>query len=890
MATSTTAPLILVDGSSYLFRAYFALPPLSTKQGEPTGAMVGTINMLRKLMGEYPDEHIAVVFDTKGENFRHQLYPEYKANRAVMPDDLACQIEPLHELIKAMGLPLIMMPGIEADDIIATLACQADQKGMKTIIVSSDKDLAQLVNDNITMLNTMTQVQLDREGVIAKFGVPPEKIIDYLALIGDSVDNIPGVPKVGPKTAAKWLTQYGSLEEILLHADEIKGKVGENLRASLEILTLSEQLVTLDTDIKLPFSLDTLHANTPDVAHLNEQLARWEIRSWLKEEAPAEKPSSKRTAEATVQVLGHADALAQHLTTLNNAKKVALQIHTTNTHIYSAQIIGIALAADNTPSVYIPLAEFAPDDSAITSHDLLSQLTPLFARTDLMLIGENLKFIFNVLARHNIIINANCFDVSLASYVLNSTRRHTLFDLAAAELDITLPKPADLAKKGDLREAALDALAAYSTAQANALMQLQDTLWQQLSENEKDIFHHLEMPVTRVLSHMESTGVLIDAQKLKTQSQELGKQIDTLTQAAYHLAGSEFNLDSPKQLQHILFEEQGLPILKKTPKGQPSTAEGVLQELALTYPLPNVIIEYRSLSKLKSTYTDPLPEQIHEKTGRVHTVYQQAVTSTGRLSSTNPNLQNIPIRTAEGRRIRQAFIAPTGYQLLAADYSQIELRIMAHLSNDAGLVKAFRDGLDIHKATAAEIFGVPLDNVTSNQRRSAKAINFGLIYGMSAFGLSQQLGVDRKSAEHYMDEYFHRYPGVKDYMENTRRAASKNGFVETLSGRRLYLPEIKSKQIPRRKAAERAAINAPMQGTAAEIIKRAMIAVDDWLARSNVDARLIMQVHDELVLEVAESSIDTVSQEVKKHMAAAAELTVPLVVDVGIGHNWDEAH
>ena len=904
--------LILIDGSSFLFRAYHAVPPLSNPKGEPTNAIYGVSNMLRKLINDYPTEYFTVVFDAPGKTFRNEIYDQYKAHRPPMPDDLRVQIEPLHQLIKAMGLPLIMEPGVEADDVLGALAQHAAQQGFKVIISTGDKDMAQLVTEQIILENTMSNTRMDRQGVIDKFGVAPEQIIDYLALMGDTSDNIPGVPKVGPKTAAKWLEQYQTLENLVANADKITGKIGENLRASLDQLPLAKQLTTIKTDLNLPYGMADLKKQTIDTEALKEILIQLGFSSWVKtldnQSSPATQDASSATAPATeakptiipgtYETILTQEHFEKWLAELNNAELFAFDTETTSLDYCKAEIVGVSFAVVAGKAAYLPLAHQYPDAPLqLDRTKILAQLKPLLENPNKAKLGQNLKYDAHVLANHGICLQGIAHDSMLESYVLNSTAtRHNMDDLAKEYLGVTTIHYEDITGKGvkqiPFQEVPIEQAAPYAAEDADITLQLHQTLITKLQEQPSllSLYQDIEMPLLSVLSRIESNGVLIDTGMLSQQSLELASQIVSLEQAAHESAGHAFNLGSPKQLQTILYDQLKLPIRKKTPKGQPSTEESVLQELALEYPLPKLILDYRSLSKLKSTYTDKLPLQVNDKTGRVHTSYHQAVAATGRLSSSDPNLQNIPIRSEEGRKIRQAFIAPAGYKILAADYSQIELRIMAHLSGDAGLLKAFSAGEDIHKATAAEVFGVALEDVTTDLRRSAKAINFGLIYGMSAFGLAQQLGIDNSRAKSYIDLYFARYPGVKNYMDNIRAQAHEQGYVETLLGRRLYLPEIKSKNATRRQYAERTAINAPMQGTAADIIKLAMISTDQWLFKEKPDAKMIMQVHDELVFEVAEDQLENCSNTIRKLMCSAIELNVPLLVDIGIGNNWDEAH
>ena len=904
--------LILIDGSSFLFRAYHAVPPLSNPKGEPTNAIYGVSNMLRKLINDYPTEYFTVVFDAPGKTFRNEIYDQYKAHRPPMPDDLRVQIEPLHQLIKAMGLPLIMESGVEADDVLGALAQHAAQQGFEVIISTGDKDMAQLVTEQIILENTMSNTRMDRQGVIDKFGVAPEQIIDYLALMGDTSDNIPGVPKVGPKTAAKWLEQYQTLENLVANADKITGKIGENLRASLDQLPLAKQLTTIKTDLNLPYGMADLKKQTIDTEALKEILIQLGFSSWVKtldnQSSPATQDASSATAPSTeakptiipgtYETILTQEHFEKWLAELNNAELFAFDTETTSLDYCKAEIVGVSFAVVAGKAAYLPLAHQYPDAPLqLDRTKILAQLKPLLENPNKAKLGQNLKYDAHVLANHGICLQGIAHDSMLESYVLNSTAtRHNMDDLAKEYLGVTTIHYEDITGKGvkqiSFQEVPIEQAAPYAAEDADITLQLHQTLITKLQEQPSllSLYQDIEMPLLSVLSRIESNGVLIDTGMLSQQSLELASQIVSLEQAAHESAGHAFNLGSPKQLQTILYDQLKLPIRKKTPKGQPSTEESVLQELALEYPLPKLILDYRSLSKLKSTYTDKLPLQVNDKTGRVHTSYHQAVAATGRLSSSDPNLQNIPIRSEEGRKIRQAFIAPAGYKILAADYSQIELRIMAHLSGDAGLLKAFSAGEDIHKATAAEVFGVALEDVTTDLRRSAKAINFGLIYGMSAFGLAQQLGIDNSRAKSYIDLYFARYPGVKNYMDNIRAQAHEQGYVETLLGRRLYLPEIKSKNAARRQYAERTAINAPMQGTAADIIKLAMISTDQWLFKDKPDAKMIMQVHDELVFEVAEDQLENCSNAIRKLMCSAIELNVPLLVDIGIGNNWDEAH
>ena len=897
---TTPKPLVLVDGSSYLYRAFHALPALTTSRGEPTGAIYGVVNMLRKLRETYQPEYMAVVFDAKGKTFRDELYPQYKANRPPMPPELESQVEVLHELIRAMGYPLIEIPGVEADDVIGTLARRARERGMAVVISTGDKDMAQLVTDGITLVNTMDDTTMDREGVVARFGVPPERIVDFLALTGDKIDNIPGVPGVGPKTAAKWLGQWGSLEGVLTHANEIKGRVGERLRQVAGQLPLSRELARIRTDLDLPIRIEDLRLREPDRDRLRELLQRLEFRSWLKEldSSSGDPPQAQRHSDrGDYELVLTPEALRAWRTRIDAAPVVALDTETTSLQYMDARVVGISFSVEAGKAAYVPFGHTHAEAPEQLPESLVWEvLGPWLQDPDRPKLGHNLKYDRNVLANHGIELAGIRHDTMLESYVLNSTAsRHDLNTLSLKYLGHTPVAYTDVAGKGaaqvSFAEVPLEAAGPYAAEDADLALRLHQRLWPELTQAERlrEVYESIEIPLVPVLSRMERTGVLIDAEALHRQSEELAQRLRELEERAWQLAGEPFNLGSPKQLQEILFGRLGLPVLRKTPKGQPSTAEDVLQELAVDYELPRVILEHRALSKLRGTYTSKLPKLIHPRTGRVHTSYHQAVAATGRLSSSDPNLQNIPIRTPEGRRIRQAFVAPPDWLILAADYSQIELRIMAHLSGDEGLLRAFREGLDIHRATAAEVFGVPPERITDEQRRAAKAINFGLIYGMSAFGLARQLGIDRSAAQAYVDRYFARYPGVRAYMERTRELARERGYVETLFGRRLYVPDIRSRNSQRRQYAERTAINAPMQGTAADIIKRAMIRVDAWLQESAA-ARMIMQVHDELVFEVPEGEAEDLGERIGQLMQGAAELAVPLVVDVGWGRNWDEAH
>mgnify|MGYP002783741304 CR=1 FL=1 len=899
--------LLLVDGSSYLYRAFHALPDLRNRAGEPTGAIYGVVNMLKRLRREVPADYIACVFDAKGKTFRDDWYPEYKAHRPPMPEDLAAQIEPIHALVRALGWPLLMVDGVEADDVIGTLTTRASREGMKAVVSTGDKDLAQLVDANVSLVNTMSNEVLDEAGVTAKFGVPPDRIVDYFALVGDSVDNVPGVEKVGPKTAAKWLQQYGSLDAVIENASSIGGVVGENLRKALDWLPTGRRLVTVKCDVDLPFALDTLAPQPEDVAALSQWFERLGFKSWL-QELKSSAQSDAAVAEAAPELaappaerhydtVSSGEALEHWIAKIDAAELTCFDTETTSLDPMEARIVGIALSITPHEAAYIPLAHRypgAPDQLDLDA--TLARLKPWFEDASRAKVAQNAKYDMHVLANHGIRVAGVAHDTLLQSYVLESHKPHDMDSMAMRHLGVKTILYEDVAGKGASQigfdQVAVDTATAYSAEDADITLQLHRTLSPQVVADERlaRIYRDIEMPVMPVLLAMERHGVLIDARRLEAQSAELGQKMLVLEREAHEIAGQPFNVNSPKQLQEILFEKQGLPILKKTPGGTPSTDEEVLEQLALDHPLPKRILEYRGLSKLKSTYTDKLPRMVKPATGRVHTNYGQAVAVTGRLSSTEPNLQNIPVRTAEGRRIREAFIAPEGHRIVSADYSQIELRIMAHLSGDEALLKAFREGADVHRATAAEIFGLTPDQVTSEQRRYAKVINFGLIYGMSAFGLASQLGIERSAAQQYMDRYFTRYPGVADYMQRTRQAAREAGYVETVFGRRLYLPDIRAQNQGRRQGAERAAINAPMQGTAADLIKLAMVAVHDWLGREKLRSALVMQVHDELVLEVPEAELDLIRESLPRLMASVAELAVPLEADVGAGASWEEAH
>jgi DNA polymerase-1 len=907
MEINSNKPTVLVDGSSYLFRAYHALPPLVNSKGHPTGAIKGVINMIRRLDKDYPESKLVIVFDAKGKNFRHDIYPDYKANRPPMPDDLRCQIEPIHDIIRAMGLPLLIIPDVEADDVIGVLAREATESQTEVVISTGDKDMAQLVSEHVTLINTMTDTAMDIQGVIDKFGVRPDQIIDYLALVGDSVDNIPGVPKCGPKTAVKWLTQFESLEGVIENADKVGGKIGENLRNSLELLPLSYELATIKTDVSLPQSLADIAHGEEQTETLQSLFEEYEFRSWVKEVKSKNDDSTEVTTEAQPikpeieshyeTILTNAD-FTRWLEKLSSAPLIAFDTETTCLNYMEARVVGVSFSVKAGEAAYLPFGhDYIDAPEQLDQDDVLTRLKPILEDPAIKKVGQNLKYDKNVLVNHDIDLQGIAHDTMIESYVLNSTgSRHDMDTLAEKYLDRSTIHFEDIAGKGakqlTFNQIALEQASPYAAEDADITLQLHDALLPQLAAipSLETVYREIDCPLVGVISRIERRGAKVDAHLLGIQSQELAARIVELEREAYDLAGETFNLSSPKQLQAIFFEKLELPIIKKTPKGQPSTAEPVLQELALSYPLPKLILEHRSLAKLKSTYTDKLPQLINPATGRIHTSYHQAVTATGRLSSSDPNLQNIPIRTAEGRRIRQAFIAPNGYQLIAADYSQIELRIMAHLSQDDGLLNAFSRGEDVHKATAAEVFDVAVAEVSADQRRKAKAINFGLIYGMSAFGLAKQINVERYEAQDYIDRYFERYPGVLDYMNRTRQKAHEDGYVETIFGRRLYLPDINARNKMLQQAAERTAINAPMQGTAADIIKKAMLNVDQWLADPSIDATMIMQVHDELIIEVKTEQAETVAETLIEKMMSAASLDVPLIVEAEIGNNWDEAH
>ena len=909
--------LILVDGSSYLFRAFHALPPLVSSKGQPTGAVKGVINMIRSLMKNYEDSNIAIVFDAKGKTFRSKIYTEYKANRPPMPDELRSQIQPIHQIIEAMGLPLLIISDVEADDVIGTLSEQATEAGISTLISTGDKDLAQLVNDNVTLINTMTNELLDSESVVAKFGVAPDRIIDYLALMGDKSDNIPGVPSVGPKTAVKWLQEYGSMEGVIENAEAVGGKVGEKLRENIDLLRLSYELATIKMNVALDVKIPELVAAEEDKQKLHELFTEMEFKSWVKEleeQGVAGSPTSKKAASAesvieevdvsiaeediNYKLVLDAKEFASVIDKVSASSIFGISLETIGDHFLDQKILGIAICVDMGKAFYIPfLHDYDGVPVQLDSADCLAQLKPVLVNPSITKIGFDLKQVDHVLKNYEINLQPIKNDVHLASYVANSVAtKHQLPQIAKNYLEVALIEIDSLLGKGrgklSKEQVALSDYAPYAAQKADHIVRLSATLQQTLSSNGNllGLYQYYELPLIEVLNKVERNGIRVDAVALAKQSMQLGKQLEKLQLQVFEIAGEEFNLGSPKQLQTIFYEKLELPILKKTKTGQPSTAEPVLQELAQDYEMPKLILEHRTLSKLKSTYTDKLPLEINKGTGRIHSSFQQAVAATGRLSSTDPNLQNIPIRTAQGRRVRQAFVCDPGNKMLAADYSQVELRIMAHLSQDEGLLSAFSNSQDVHKATAADVFGVALDEVSIDQRRSAKAINFGLIYGMSAFGLANQLNISRGEAAQYVERYFEKYPGVRKYMDETQALADEKGYVETLFGRRLYLPDIHAGNGMLRKAAQRTAINAPMQGSAADIIKRAMIDIDHWLAMGEIDARMLLQVHDELVFEVSEKDLDLLTQGVKFRMTSAAALDVPLVVDVGVGDNWDEAH
>lgn len=922
--------LLLVDGSSYLYRAFHAMPDLRNFADEPTGAIHGVLNMLRRLHKDYPADYCACVFDAKGKTFRDDLYPEYKANRAAMPDDLRPQIAPLHEAITALGWPLIMIEGVEADDVIGALAKQAESEGIKTIISTGDKDISQLVNDKITVVNTMRDAfrrvddVLDEAGVEKKFGIPPSLIIDYLTLIGDKVDNVPGVEKVGPKTAVKWLTEYGTLDGIIENADNIKGKVGENLRAALEWLPKAKELITIRVDIGRQDNLADLAPRPLDKAKLHELFDRFELNSWkrdlenmdadgvvptgivkgpVSDATKAKKISANEIFAESVNTdrnfttITTPAQLDEWLTKINSAEIISFDTETTGLDPLVSTIVGLSLSVQAGEAAYLPLThDYFDAPEQLDLNETLATLKPILENPDIKKVGQNLKYDKHILENHGIQLNGIAHDTMLQSYVLESHRTHNMDDLAKRHLGLDTIHFEDVAGKGakqvPFNEVTIETASNYAAEDADITLQLHQTLLPHITKDEKlnYIYSEIEMPSMEVLYTIERNGVLIDANMLNKQSNEIGMRLVELENKAYELADQKFNLASPKQLQEILFDKLGIKPLKKTPSGKPSTNEDVLQELALDHPLPKVLLEYRGLAKLKSTYTDKLPKMINQQTGRVHTSYNQAVAITGRLASSDPNLQNIPVRTAEGRRIREAFIAPAGSHIVSADYSQIELRIMAHLSKDEGMLNAFANNEDIHRATAAEVFGVDKDSVESEQRRFAKVINFGLIYGMSAFGLAQNLNIERSAAASYIERYFARYPGVRQYMDDTRELAKENGYVETYFGRRLWVPEISSSNGTRRAGAERAAINAPMQGTAADLIKLAMVAVQNWLISEGLQTKLIMQVHDELVLEVPDGELELVKVKLPELMQSVATLDVPLLAEVGVSNNWEGAH
>ncbi|MEW6590190.1 MAG: DNA polymerase I [Pseudomonadota bacterium] len=896
--------LLLVDGSSYLYRAFHALPDLRNAAGEPTNAIKGVLAMLHKLRRDHAADYIACVFDAKGKTFRDDLYPEYKAHRPPMPDDLASQIAPLHAAIRAEGWPLVIVDGVEADDVIGTLVRHAKQKGIRSIVSTGDKDMAQLVDDHVTLVNTMSEETLDPAGVAAKFGVPPERIVDYLALVGDAVDNVPGVAKCGPKTAVKWLDEYGSLDDLLAHADAVKGVVGDNLRAARDWLPQARVLVTIKTDVELPFDFDDLVLKPRDIDTLRTLFERYQFRTWLRElDAAATASPGAREQDCS------GDHRAQYATILDEttldawiakldaAPAFALDTETTGLNPLQAELVGISFAVSHGEAAYVPLAHhYAGAPAQLDRNAVLAKLKPLLESRTPKIVGQHLKYDRHIFANHGIALSGVVDDTLLQSYVLEAHQSHELGNLASRHLGLATISYDDVTGKGASRigfeQVDIARASEYAAEDADVTLRVRDTLAPAIAASDSltFVYREIELPVADVLFRMERAGILLDRALLAVQSGELGRKMLELEQRAYQEAGQPFNLGSPKQIGDILFTQKGLPIVKKTPSGAPSTDEETLEQLALDHPIARAILDYRGLAKLKSTYTDKLPQMVDPRTGRVHTSYSQATAVTGRLASSDPNLQNIPARTAEGRRIREAFVAPPGHVLVSADYSQIELRIMAHLSDDPGLLKAFAEDRDIHTATAAEVFGVPLDEVSSDQRRMAKVINFGLIYGMSAFGLASQLNLERSAAQAYIDRYFARYPGVADYMQRTRETARRQGYVETVFGRRLYLPEINAKNPARRQGAERAAINAPMQGTAADLIKLAMIAVQRWLDTEQLGSRLLLQVHDELILEVPEAELDRVRAELPAHMCNVAQLKVPLRVGVGAGRNWEAAH
>ena len=902
---ASTPPIVLVDGSSYVYRAFHALPPLTNSKGQATGAVKGVINMLRRLLKDYPESPVVGVFDAKGKTFRDDLYPEYKANRPSMPDELREQIVPIHSIVRAMGLPFLCVEGVEADDVIGTLARQASEQGRSVVISTGDKDMAQLVDKHTTLVNTMTDTVMDEAGVEQKFGIPPSLIIDFLALMGDKVDNIPGVAGVGEKTALGLLQGIGSLDDIYASLDkvaELSFRGAKTMAAKLEAekanAYMSYELATIKTDVELDQRPEALANAEPDREALVEWYTQMEFRAWLEDLLEEGEAPVVEQLETSYEIITEQQELDRWLQQLEAAELFAFDTETTSLNYMEAKVVGVSFAIEAGKAAYVPLAhDYLGAPEQLDRDAVLAQMKPLLEDPNQAKVGQNLKYDASVLANHGIALKGIDYDTMLESYVLDSTAtRHDMDSLALKYLGQNTIHFEDIAGKGakqlTFNQVKVEEAGPYAAEDADITLRLHQALWPKLEELSSllPVFRDIELPLVPVLSKIERQGALLSCEMLHQQSTELGLRLEELKSAAYELAGQEFNLGSPKQLGEILFEKLELPIIKKTPKGAPSTAEEVLVELALDYPLPKLLLEYRSLSKLKSTYTDKLPGMVNPQTGRVHTSYHQAVAATGRLSSSDPNLQNIPIRTEEGRRIRQAFIAPQGFRIVAADYSQIELRIMAHLSDDPSLLTAFKEGQDVHRATAAEVFEVSLDEVSGDQRRKAKAINFGLIYGMSAFGLAKQLHLGRHEAQDYIDRYFERYPGVAQYMDRTRAIAKEQGFVETLFGRRLYLPEINARNKMRVQAAERTAINAPMQGSAADIIKRAMLSVDQWLEQGDANARMIMQVHDELVLEVANDEVDAVSKQVCRLMSGAAELAVPLLVEAGVGDNWDEAH
>jgi DNA polymerase I len=920
-AMSSTRPqLVLIDGSSYLFRAFHALPPLTNATGEPTGALFGVVNMLRATLKQRPD-YVAFVSDASGPTFRDEMYPDYKANRAPTPDDLKQQIEPMLAIVAALGFPILRVSGVEADDVIGTLAREAEALNMEVTISTGDKDFAQLVSPHITLVNTMTRTSLDRAGVIEKFGVPPERIVDFLALTGDTVDNVPGVTKCGPKTAAKWLAEYGSLDALVSNAEKVGGKIGENLREAISHLPLSRELVTIKTDVPLDLKVTDLALREADAESLITLYRRYEFNAALKElesgsgaepenrlsADPGTTPAAPSADEAIApELIGEGDyelvldteRLNVWLQRLKDADLISFDTETTSIDAMRAEVVGVSFAVETRQAAYVPLAHDYPGaPRQLDRTEVLNALRPILEDESQAKVGQHAKYDINVLSTHGITVRGIAHDTMLESYVLNSTAsRHDMDTLAKRHLGYQTIQYEDVAGKGAKQilfsEVDLDTARRYAAEDADITLRLHRAMWPRLDAEPKlrSVYLNIEIPLVPVLARMEQRGVLVDVDALRIQGRQLASRMHELTTECHQIAGRKFSLDSPKQLQGLLFDELKLPALVKTPKGQPSTNEEALEAIAAEHELPRLILEYRGLAKLRSTYTEKLAEIVNPRTGRVHTSYHQATAATGRLSSSDPNLQNIPVRTVEGRRIRQAFIAPEGWSILAADYSQIELRIMAHLSGDEGLLTAFRNQQDVHRSTAAEVFGVPLDAVDSNQRRAAKAINFGLMYGMSAFGLARQLGIGRGEAQDYIARYFQRYPGVRDFMDRTREQAHARGYVETVFGRRLYLDNITSRNQAQRAGAERAAINAPMQGTAADIIKRAMLAVDAWLVGRDDKARMLMQVHDELVFEVRSDCVDEVRDGVRRLMAGAAELAVPLVVDIGVGENWDQAH